>query len=177
MDLGILREKLKSMDFIEYTNSWVRSEVIQGRIMIGIGIVLLFVFYSIFRSQNIFLKGTLIPLGLLLVILIGYGSYILYSRPTHAKESIELYQDSKSEAIEKEKEKHTNDNKVGKILLKYAYPILMILSVIGLLIFSSPYYKGMAIGFVFLFVSAYIMDNGFVSRSDEFLLYLNEYRK
>jgi len=161
------------MDFIEYTNTWAKSEVTQGRIMIGIGILLLFVFYSIFRSQNELLKGSLFPLGLLLVVLIGYGSYILFSRPAHAKESIALYQESKTEAIEAEKVKHINDNKAGKTLLRYAYPVLMIISALALLFVSSQYYKGMALGFVLLFVSTYIIDNEFVSRSDAFLPFLN----
>ncbi len=161
------------MGFIEYTNTWAKNEVTQGRIMIGIGVLLLFVFYSIFGSQNELLKGAMFPLGLLLVILIGYGSYILYSRPTHAKESIALYQKSKTEAIEKEKVKHISDNKTGKTLLKYVYPILILLSAVALFLVSSQYYKGMTLGFVLLFVSTYIMDNGFVSRSDAFLNFLN----
>ena len=161
------------MDFIEYTNTWTKSEVIQGRIMIGIGILLLFVLYGIFRSQNDLLKGALIPLSLLLLVLIGYGSYILYSRPAHAKESIVLYGKSQTEAIEVEKVKHINDNKAGKMLMKYVYPILIILSASALLIVSSLYYKGMALGFVLLFVSTYIIDNGFVTRSDAFLSFLN----
>jgi len=161
------------MDFIKYTNTWVQREVTQGKIMIGVGILLLFVFYSIFRSQNELLKGALIPLSLLLLILIGYGSYILYSRPAHAKESIELYEKSKSEAIEKEKLKHINDNKVGKTLIRYVYPILILLSGLSLLILSNPYHKGIAIGSILLFVSIYIIDNGFVSRSDSFLSFLN----
>jgi len=161
------------MDFIEYTNTWAKSEVTQGRIMIGIGFVLLFVLYYIFRSQNELLRGTLIPLGLLLIVLVGYGSYILYSRPAHAKESIAQYQQSKKEAIEKEKIKHINDNKAGKTLIKYVYPILMLVSVLALLLVPNQYYKGMAIGFVLLFVSTYMMDNGFVSRSDAFLSFLN----
>ena len=161
------------MEFIEYTNIWVKSEVTQARIMIGLGLLLLFVFYSIFRSQNELLKGALIPLGLLFGVLIGYGSYILYSRPVHAKESIALYQKSTFEAIEKEKVKHINDNKTGKTLIKYVYPILMIISVIALFILESQYYKGMAIGFLLLFISTYIIDSGFVSRSDAFLAFLN----
>jgi hypothetical protein len=109
------------MNFIEYENTWVKSEVAQGRIMIGIGVLLLLVFFIILRNQNELFKGALIPLSLLLLILIGYGSYILYSRPAHAKESISLYEQSKEEAIEKEKTKHINDNKAGKILLRFVY--------------------------------------------------------
>jgi len=163
------------MDFIEYINTWAKNEVSQGRIMIGVGFLLLFVVYGIFRSQNELLKGALIPLSLLLVVLMGYGSYILYSRPAHAVESIERYQKSKIDGIEQEKAKHINDNKAGKTLLKYVYPLLTLLSVTGLLIFSRPYYKGMAVGFIFLFASTYVIDSGFVSRSDKFLEYLNEH--
>jgi len=161
------------MNFVEYANAWSKSEVTQGRIMIGIGLLLLFVLYNIFRSQNELLKGMLVPLGLVAIVLIGYGSYILTSRPAHVKNSIALYQKSPKEAIEKEKLKHINDNKAGKTLMKYVYPGLMLLSVIMLLFFTSPYYKGMALGFVLLFVSTYIMDYGFVSRSDAFLAFLN----
>ncbi len=161
------------MDFIEYTNTWVKSEVTQGRIMITIGILLIFAMYSIFISHNDLLKGSLIPLGLLVTILIGYGSFILYSRPAHAQESIALYEQSKSEAIESEREKHISDNKAGKTLLRYVYPSLMILSALALFFLSNQYYKGMALGFVLLFLSTYLIDNGFVTRSDAFLTFLN----
>lgn len=161
------------MDFIEYSNTWAKSEVTQGRIMIGIGILLLAVLFAIFRSQNELLKGAMIPLSLLTVVLIGYGSYILYSRPAHARESIAMYQSSEADAIASEKEKHINDNKAGKTLMKFVYPGLMLLSVIALFLVPNPYYKGMALGFVLLFLSTYVMDNGFVSRSDAFLTYLD----
>ena len=160
------------MDFIEYTNTWAKSEVTQGRIMIGIGILLLLTLYAIFRSQNELLKGALIPLGLLVVVLIGYGGYILSSRPAHAKSSIASYQSAEKEAIAKEKEKHINDNKAGKTLIRFVYPGLMLLSIVALFFVSTPYYKGMALGFILLFVSTYIMDSGFVSRSDAFLDFL-----
>jgi len=161
------------MNFVAYANAWSKSEVTQGRMMIGIGVVLLVVLYNIIRSQNDLLKGMLIPLGLMVIVLIGYGSYIIYSRPAHVKASIILFEKSESEAIEKEKLKHINDNKAGKSLMKFVYPTLMILSTILLLIFSNPYYKGMALGFVLLFISTFIIDYGFVSRSDAFISFLN----
>ena len=159
------------MDFIEYINTWAKNEVLQGRIMISIGMILLVAFISITRNENELMKGSLIPLGLLLVILLGYGSFILYSRPTHAKESIALYKESKEEAITQEKTKHINDNKAGKILLR-VYPILMLVSIIALFFVSTPYYKGMAVGFAILFISIFIIDSGFVSRSNSFLEFL-----
>jgi hypothetical protein len=162
------------MDFIEYANSWSKSEVTQGRIMIATGILVLLAFVSILKSNNEFLRGALIPLSLLVLVLIGYGSYILYSRPAHVQSSIELYKQSKEKAIESEKEKHINDNKAGKTLTKYVYPGLVILSSLMLFFVSSPNYKGMAIGFIILFAATYIIDTGFVSRSDAFLEFLNK---
>lgn len=58
-------------------------------------------------------------MSLLLIILIGYGGYILYSRPAHVKESIVLYQQSEKEAISREETKHINDNNEGHYKTKY----------------------------------------------------------
>ena len=157
------------MDFVHQLEFWEKGELLQGKIMIGWGILFLIAFIWIFRSQNEFLRGALLPLALLMLVLIGYGGYILQSRPAHTKQSIALYQESKEEAIAKEIEKHTNDNKVGKALIKYVYPSLIIVSALVLLLTSNLYYKGMVIGFVLLFVAAFIIDNGFVSRSEQVL--------
>ncbi len=160
------------MDFIQQLQLWERGELLQGKIMIGFGVISLIGFIAIIRSQNEFLRGSLVPLALLLLILIGYGGYILYSRPAHVKRSITLYETSKDEAILKEIEKHTNDNKAGETLIKYVYPSLIIISAIILLFISSSYYKGMAIGFILLFTATYIIDNGFVNRSETVINYL-----
>jgi len=87
------------MDFIEYSTQWVKSEVLQGRIMVGIGILLLFAFIATMRNGNEMMRGSLIPMALLLLVLLGYGSYILYSRPAHSKQSIELYDASLSYSL------------------------------------------------------------------------------
>jgi len=147
------------MTFSEYINSWVKAELTQGKIMIGI---------------DELLRGAMIPLALLVLVLIGYGAYILTSRPAHAKTSIALYEKSKTEGIQKEIEKHINDNKTGKTLTKFVYPGLIIVSAIALLLLVSLYYKGMAVGCIILFASTYFMDSGFVSRSDAFISFLNK---
>ena len=161
------------MDFIEYTQNWAKSEVVQGRIMIGVGLVLLIGFIGILRSNHELLRGSVIPLGILIAIFIGYGGFILYSRPAHAKESIELYKKSKTDALEKEKEKHISDNKAGNILLKFVYPGIILFGLILLIIASTPHFKGMGLGFALLGIAAYVMDYGFVARSDAFLSFLN----
>ena len=161
------------MNFIEYINSWSRAEVLQGKIMISIGLLFLTTFIAISRGEHELLRGTLLPLGLLITILIGYGGYILYSRPAHAKESIALYQTAQVEAIQQERAKHINDNKAGKTLMKFVYPSLILLATLALSFIPAPFYKGMALGFIALFVSTFIIDNGFVTRSDSFISFLD----
>jgi hypothetical protein len=162
------------MEFINYINTWVKSEVLQGRIMIGIGVLVLIAFIFIIRSENELLRGALIPMGLIIAILIGYGGFILYSRPAHAKASIERYESNPQEAVVQEVAKHTNDNKAGVPLTKYVYPALLLLSAVALYFAPSPYYKGMALGFGLLAITAFIMDSGFVSRSNAFLEFLSK---
>ena len=164
---------MATMEFTNFTNDWAKSEVFQGKMMIGIGIFLSIVFVAILRSDNTLLKGGLIPFSLLLAILLGYGSYMLYSRPAHAQEIIRLYQKSPDKAIKQERAKHINDNKTGKVLI-CVYPLLMLVSIVALIFVSTPHYKGMAVGFALLFISMFVIDNGFVSRSESFLSFLKE---
>ncbi|WP_281614925.1 hypothetical protein [Flammeovirga sp. SubArs3] len=162
------------MDFITYANNWAKAEVTQGKVMIGIGFLIFAVLVMILKSDNQLLKGSSIPLGLLITILIGYGGYIIYSRPAHVEKSVQLYNESNQEGIKAEITKHTNDNKAGKTLIKYVYPGLMLLSIIGLVLSQTPYYKGVALGIIILSVATYIMDSGFVKRSDDFLIFLEQ---
>lgn len=161
------------MDFATHMQTWVKSEVLQGRVMIIIGLLVLIACIGILRAQNELLRGALIPLGILVVLMIGYGGYIMSSRPAHAKESLAKYDQSEAEALLAERAKHVQDNAFGKTLTRYVYPSLVILSVILLMLLGSPYYKGMAWGFALLFIAAYAMDSGFVSRSDAFIAFLD----
>ena len=104
------------MDFIDYSTAWSKSEVLQGKIMIGLAILLLIAFIAILRGEHELLRGATIPMALLIVILVGYGSFILYSRPAHSSQSIALYESSPKEAVKQEIIKHENDNKAGKTL-------------------------------------------------------------
>lgn len=160
------------MTFSEQMDAWLQAELLQGKIMIGIGSLLVISFIFILRNEHSLLKGTLIPMGLLMAVLIGYGGFILYSRPAHASTSLELFEKSHREGISLEIEKHTNDNKAGKTLLKI-YPILAILSILPLLFGIPDYYKGLGLGFAIVFLATLIIDYGFVSRSDVFIDFLN----
>lgn len=160
------------MDFIDYTIHWAKAEIAQGRLMILTGIIFSFITYAAYNSPTSFYRGTFIPLLLLLFILIGYGAYIMYSRPIHAEETIALFEVNPSSAIDLEKIKHASDNNLGNLLLRFVYPTFIIGACLLLLFIKDPYLKGLAIGLVLLFTTTYFIDSGFVHRSDKFLLYL-----
>ena len=59
-------------------------------------------------------------------------------------------------------------------MIKYVYPALIVLAGLCLFFINLAYYKGMALGFVVLFVATHIIDYGFVSRSENFLEFLSK---
>jgi hypothetical protein len=156
------------MDFIQQLNTWAKGDAFQGKLMIGTGIIILIIFITFFRSKSELLQGMLIPLGLMFVVLLGYGSYILFSRPAHVNTMQVLYEKNPKEALQIETVKQEIDYKSCKTLIK-VYPILMLVGVIALIFIPSPYFKGLALGFVLLFITAYFIDSGFASRSLPFL--------
>jgi len=162
------------MDFVQQLQLWEKGELLQGKLMIVVGVLFLVAFIFILKSENTLLRGALIPVGLLLLVLIGYGGFILVNRPAHVKESIAFYEQSPIKGIATEIEKHTNDNKAGNTLVK-VYPVLILVSALALIFIPSIYYKGMALGFIILFTSTYIIDSGFISRSETVLNFIQSY--
>jgi len=128
------------MTFIQYATAWSKSEVTQGQIMVGIGVLVLVALVGILRSENELLRGSVIPLTLIVIAGIGYGGYVIYSRPAHVKTSIAAYKNSKEEAVKLEIQKHITDNNAGKSLLKYVYPTGLILAALALLFVPGGYY-------------------------------------
>lgn len=153
------------MNLTHILQIWLKGELLQGKVMITVGILLLFAVIGIFRSQHELLRGSLIPLILLLTVLIGYGGYILQSRTAHVEQSTAMYKTSSVDAVKKEIEKHRSDNKAGNTLMKI-YPVLAIIAIIAVMLLPSVFYKGLALGLAFMFLSTYVIDYGFVSRSN-----------
>ncbi|WP_448554926.1 hypothetical protein [Thalassotalea montiporae] len=153
------------MSFNHILHIWLKGELLQGKVMILIGVLLLLAAIAMYLSQNELLRGGMLPLGFLVIVLIGYGGFILQSRVVHVTQSEALYQSSPPEAIVTELNKHNSDNKIGNTLLK-VYPVLVIVSMVALMLMQSGFYQGMALGFALVFISAFIIDYGFVSRSN-----------
>ncbi|MFM1876038.1 MAG: hypothetical protein RL266_1775 [Bacteroidota bacterium] len=145
------------MNMIDHTATWVNGEVLQGKIMLGIGIPLLIGAVAIFRSDNEILKGALIPLGFATVVLIGYGGFLTFGRPNQLTQLKAEHSENAVQAVDKQVKYLEGGDKTYS-LLKKLYPIFIIISVSLTWFLTSHYYKGMAIGFAVLFVSALVID-------------------
>ena len=146
------------MNLIDYTTTWVKGEILQGKIMIIIGVILLIAMIAIFKGENTILRGTLIPLCLVLLALFGYGGFQVTSRPSHIVKVSEIYDKTPDVAIEQEYSKAQKDDKTYRTL-KVIWVILIAVVALLYLLFSTNYLKGLSIGLIILFLTTLIIDS------------------
>jgi len=156
------------MNLIKYTTTWVKGEVLQGKFMLIIGGVLLTVEYFLVKSNNDFLKGLIIPVGLIIFILVGYGLMQIIVRPKHLNKVARDFVKNPNLVFNKEYTKARKDDKIFKILKK----IWMISGVVSIglyIIFSNHYHQGLSIGSMGLFLTLYILDTTLHQRLKNYL--------
>lgn len=146
------------MSLITYTKEWVKGEILQGKVMVVAGLLLILFLFFIFKNENTVLKGMFIPIALLMVLNLGYGSFVLYSRPKHLEVISKLYQQNKQKAIQKELIKVQADNR-NYTIIKPIWAMFIIASTIIFFFIKNEYYKGLALGLIFLFVSFLLIDS------------------
>lgn len=146
------------MDFILHLQTWTKGDIIQGKWMIGIAFfILLPLCILLIKTNNSLQKGMLIPLCLLFVMNVGYGSYLLISKPKYATERKAQFQLNVEETIKNEIAKIKADDK-SYTMTKYIWAGLLILSVVGFLIFKKEYFQGLSLGFAIMFLGMLLID-------------------
>ena len=145
------------MDIIKHTTQWVNGEVLQGRIGLGIGIVIAISFFYFANFQHSFYKGMIVPFILLQLVLLGYSSFQMVMRPKHIEKVEQYLTVSREKAIHAEFEKSQKEDKVySKLRLVWAG--LFVVSLILFFLVANDYFKGMSFGFVVFFIVAYTFD-------------------
>lgn len=160
------------MNLIAHTKEWVNGEVLQGKIMLIIGVLVLVAFIAIIRSQQEFLRGLLIPMGLMLVVFVGYGGFQFFVRPAHLLKVERVFQQNPQNAQSMEYEKAVKDDKAYSTAKK-VWPALIVLAAICYFMISKDYFKGMSAGFIGLFLITLIVDSILHNRLLVYLGYLN----
>lgn len=145
------------MDLIKHTAEWASGDALQGKIMLGLGVLMLVLAFLILRSDHQMLRGMLIPIGLISAIGLAYGGFLTFSRPTHVLKVTELYQKDAKAAVTQELAKAENDHKTYSALLK-VWPVLIAISALLLLFITKEYYRGLLLGLVGLFFIGLLLD-------------------
>ncbi len=156
------------MELLKYTRAWVKGEVRQGKIMLLLGAFLLILENYIVKSNNDFLKGLIIPVGLIISILVGYGLMQIIVRPKHHTKVARDIEKASVLIFNKEHSKAIKDDKIFK-LLKKMWVLSGAVSIGLYIIFSELYYQGLSIGLMGLFLTLYILDSTLHHRLKKYL--------
>ncbi|WP_426482949.1 hypothetical protein [Chryseobacterium sp. R2ACT005] len=151
------------MEILQEFSIWTKGDELQGKIMVGIGLVLVLCLLLGFKYENPLLKGMFIPICLLTAASLGYGSFITYSRTKHLKTLTEQYGNNPKETVKMALGKAQNDHKIY-IILKIVWSTLLILSVLIFLFTVKEYYKGLILGLFCLFVGFLLIETFLHSR-------------
>ncbi|TLP75637.1 hypothetical protein [Maribacter sp. ACAM166] len=145
------------MELIKHTSNWVSGEVFQGKIMLVLGVIICIGALFILRNNNEILKGMVIPMGLIILILIGYGSMQVIARPKHLDTVSESHTTNPKQALETELIKAMKDDKTYSIV-PYIWFVGIAIAAIVFFLSSQYYYKGLGLGLIGLFLTMLILD-------------------
>lgn len=111
----------------------------------------------IFRSNHEILKGSLIPLALIVVASLGYGGFLAFTRVSHAVSVEEGLQEDPQKTISQELEKAERDH-TAYSRFKPMWAALMVVSVILFFVLKTPYLKGLCLGLIAMFFFVLVLD-------------------
>ncbi|QCW98691.1 hypothetical protein FGM00_00590 [Aggregatimonas sangjinii] len=152
------------MGFLEHTAIWVKGEVLHGKVMTLLGMVLLLCCFFIWRNGNELLKGMLIPILLVVLITVGFGTMLMTTRPKHLQKLVIASRTNQREVFEKERARaFKNQNAYSKYYIAWA--IVLMGGLIFFFLTNRLYCKGLALGILFLAISALIIDTLMHERS------------
>lgn len=145
------------MEIIQYTTQWVKGEVTQGRIAVGLAILSFIGFLYFTNFQQSFFKGMILPIILIQLVLIGYGGFQIVKRPKHIDKVIQEAKSEPIETIKNELKKAQKDDKTYTKLIP-TWGILFVISLILFFVLKNDFWRGMSLGFVIWFCVAFIFD-------------------
>lgn len=158
------------MDFITHLQTWTKGDITQGKWMIGMAIfILLPTAIFLIKSSHSLQRGMLIPVSLLFLMNVGYGGYLLFSKPKYEEERANQFQTNAEETIKNEIAKIKADDR-SYTMAKYIWAGLLIVSVVCFFIFKKEYFQGLSLGLVVMFLGMLLIDTFLHNRLK---LYLN----
>lgn len=165
------------MNYIQQLHHWAKGDLLQAKIMLAWAFIfcLPLICYC-FKINKIFYKGLIIPLILLVLMLFGYGSYLLITKDKEVQKLEQQYLENQKRIISKEQSRG-NANSQSYVVFKTIWGSLLLVSIIIYLLASSMYIKGFSAGCIILFLTLLITDTLFHARLNVYLSFLQELNK
>lgn len=152
------------MDLLKHTISWVQGDIMQARVMLIIGLLLLIAYVFIWKSSDAMLRGMIIPLSLVLLLLIGAGLAFPSARKKQLQKVELSIKENPDQAIKLEKERILKD-KNAYLKFFIVWSIIITAGIVLFFLTQSPYSKGLALGILFFALSAFMVDGFLQQRS------------
>ena len=156
------------MNLIEHSIVWAKGEILQGRIMFFYGILLLASFVFIWKSNHEVLRGAMIPLGIVICVMLGYGGYLMASRPSFPHKLEQSFKKNQEQTINSELARLQKEDRTYSTL-KLSWAMLILVSAIIYLLVSGLYWKGLSIGLILLFLSGLATDTSLHYRLSKYM--------
>jgi len=153
---------------LEHTNNWVKGEVTQGWVMLIGGIVMAIACYYCWKADSAIIRGMLIPLILVMLIFMGYGSSLIWGRPGKAKALTTAYQQNERMTVQEEIQRLTKEGGTYSMTIK-GWVVTIIVGIALYFLLSAGYYKGLGMGIAFLGLMALITDLFLSKRAANYL--------
>ncbi len=155
------------MKFEDAIEKWLKGELIQSRIMIFFGVLMLATTIYCFMSDNAVFSGMLIPTGLATVVTLGYGSFMSFQRSGLVKGIIESYNSDATKGLEAEINRLSGQHKTYSVA-KYIWAVLVGVGIGTYFVAGDPYWRGVALGVILMGITVYLVDHFLHERVKEY---------
>lgn len=155
------------MDFLQLTRNWTNGEIKQAKFMIILGCFTTAISFFLIVSREEFHHGISIPIVLLSLIFIFYGSFVFRNRPHQLKTIIKNYKQGPLGTIETEKNRilkeKENYNKV-----RITWTLVFVIGLVSYFLAESVFYKGIALGAAIFGIAIFLVDSFLSIRINRF---------
>lgn len=147
------------MEFITYTQNWIKGEIFEARLILVFALVLIvsaLLFFKTGTTPNA--KAMFYPLlvaGLLSAVI---GGGMIYNNNKRLVTFTEAYQSNKSEFVKSEKER-TNEFISWYPTTRYIFAGLGIAGILIFLFWSTPIGRSIGISMIILTLSTFVIDH------------------
>jgi len=161
------------MDLVNHVNTWAQGDMSQGKVMIVAGIMALIATFLAWKNGGEMLRGMIIPLVLITLMNLGYGSFMQSHRAGIAKQ-VAAQSEADPEGVKSTEYARISKDCKNYGLMNYVWTVMVAVGIILIFFSSSSSWKGAALGIILLASSGFVVDNFLHQRAESYLNAIRE---